>query len=235
MAELGTKRRKSAGARDEGMVTQEATVEHLPKAEVTEERSPSGRDRIADLSTAWSRKTTIYCARAFCGSGIRTAHCGDGMALLREVGPPGEGSEAVGWDHLRLIHSPVWWLMLVADRDLSRGCQLEPPCLTWLPHLASSQYGGWVSKVSVPRESPWKMYHLLGPSLGKHTVRHLDGILFLGKECQHSTEGRTCGNGYVLVRSLKNTTCHKYLGTEMMARKIPATGPRRLQGGLPCT
>lgn len=124
---------------------------------------------------------------------------------------------------------------LVADAGCGPRPKPRMPAGASLSHLASSQYGGWVSKVSVPRESPWKMYHLLGPSLGKHTVRHLDGILFLGKECQHSTEGRTCGNGYVLVRSLKNTTCHKYLGTEMMARKIPTTGPRRLQGGLPCT
>lgn len=52
VAELGTKRRKFPGARDQRMFTQEPTVKHLLKAEVTKESSPSYRDHIADLSKA---------------------------------------------------------------------------------------------------------------------------------------------------------------------------------------
>lgn len=52
-------------------------------------------------------------------------------------------------------------------------CMVASSC-----HLASSQNGGWISQVSIPRES--QLYRLLCPSLGNHTVSLLRHFIYSG-------------------------------------------------------
>lgn len=159
-----------------------------------------------------------------CGSGIRTVHSRASLALLWDVwGLRWKNRKLGAGITCRLIHSRVWWLMLVVDWDLSCGCRLEPIYVASSCHLASSQNDGWISKVSIPRESQWKLYCLLCPSLGNHsvtsTVLYLLRKLVSERGTQTSPlEGgvsvshwrKNMWNGYVLVHLLKKTTFYRH-------------------------
>lgn len=89
-----------------------------------------------------------------CKSIIWADVSGNLSSLLQETSMGEAGSTAQGWNHLE-AHSLTcmagdadWWL------EPRLGCWLQhlylaPPC----GPLASSQYGSWVPKASVPRES----------------------------------------------------------------------------------
>lgn len=147
---------------------------------------------------------------------------------------PTSGASSGGLEDLGLVHSHVcgWcWLWTETFAGAS-SC-----------HLASSQYGGWVSKVSIPREShalwtrPWQSHRHFDHIVLTEDVsfRERNRLHLLKEECRHYTEGRTCGDGCVLVHSsLKNTTDHKNFDVEI-TRKMPSIGLRRLQESWPST
>lgn len=169
---------------------------------------------------------TTACATGLCGSGIRTV---PSMVSQHGSASPHLGLPGRTW-RLGACSLPCLWLVLAVDWDLRWGLFLPPGFLTiwWL-----------VSKVSIPRER-----HVLWTCLGIHrhfivltevvSFRERNRLHLLKEECWHYAEGRTCGDGFILVHSsLKNTTGHKNLDVEMITRKMPSIGLRRLQGSWP--
>lgn len=152
------------------------------------------------------------------GSGIRTVHSRDSLALLHDVWVLRWKNQKLGARiTCRLIHPHVWWLMLTVGWVLSCECQLEPLYDVFLTKW-------WLDfKGEIPRGSQWKLFYTLALEI---TQYHFYGTIFmqevsfrereyrlhlLKEEYQHHIEGRTCRNEYVLVYpSLKNTTCYRH-------------------------
>lgn len=159
---------------------------------------------------------------------LDSAQHGQHGSASPHLGPLGGGLEDLG-----LVHSCVcgWCRLWTETLAGASSC-----------HLASSQYGGWISKVSIPRES-----HVLWTRLGNHTgtltasywlrtFQERNRVHLLKEECWHYTEGRTWG--WICISaypSLKNATGHKNLDIEVIIRKMPSIGLRRLQGSWPST
>ena len=75
-------------------------------------------DCITNYSKSWWRKTTIYYAHRFCGSGFGQSRVGSACLCSILSGPQLEAFKAEGWNHLE-AHS-------LTCRAVNTGCQLGP-------------------------------------------------------------------------------------------------------------
>lgn len=161
-----------------------------------------------------------------CSVGQEFGQCTAGPAwLCFEMSGASDGRiESLGLESPAGSFIPVsggwWWLWtetLAVDVGWNLYMWLLP--VTWLP----PKNDGWISKVSIPRESQWKLYGLLCPSLGNHsvtsTVLYLLRKLVSERGTQTSPlEGgvsvshwrKNMWNGYVLVHLLKKTTFYRH-------------------------